>query len=274
MSASIVSATTVTYFSELELLRTLLNSLEVASKQLYQKTGYSVHYYLVDNSEDEEYFKGLGRLCAQFGGTDSLQLSIIRAHLNLGYSGGNNLVLDQLASAYHLIINPDVVIQPDAFCCALDYLDEDKNVVMLSPKVIDHGRSSHVAKVYPDCLTLALRYLSLPSLNHYFSERLSRYECDHLSDTADNSIELAGGCFIVIRTEAFKQLRGFDDWFFMYFEDYDLSLRARKLGDIAYVPAVKITHAGGGVGRKNIRHHFYFAVSAIKFFSRYGWRFW
>jgi len=190
MTASIISATTVTYFSELELLRILLVSLEVAAEQLYQKTGYSVHYYLVDNSKDEEYFRDLESLCSNFHNTEFFQLSTIEAPANLGYSGGNNLVIDQLNSNYHLIINPDVAIQPEALCCAVDYLDKNKNVTMLSPRVISHGGSSNVVKVYPNCLTLALRYWGLPLFNRYFSERLARYECTHLNDNADNSIEV------------------------------------------------------------------------------------
>ena len=95
-----------------------------------------------------------------------------------------------------------------------------------------------------------------------------------LDGAIDCSVELIGGCFIFLRTSLFRQLDGFDQRFFMYFEDFDLSIRAKEYGSIAYVPTVKITHSGGDVGRKNYRHHLYFIRSAIRFFNKHGWRFW
>ena len=272
--ANIISATTVAYFSELELLRILLVSLEAAAEHLFQQRGYSVHYYLVDNSNDDHYFKRLEVLISKLEATRSFKLSLIRAPKNQGYSGGNNLVLAQLDSQYHLIINPDVAVESDALWQALEYMDKHKNVVMLSPKVVGHTISCHVIKVYPDCFTLALRYVDIPSLNRFFSKRLARYKCPYLKDAASTSIELAGGCFLFLPTDLLKQLEGFDESFFLYFEDYDFSIRARQLGELAYVPTVKITHSGGGVGRKNYRHHLYFIRSAIRFFNKHGWRFW
>ena len=268
-----ISATTVTYFSELGLLRRLFVSLEVAAGQLYQKTGYTVNYLLVDNSTNDDYFKGLESLGSEFEGLDFFHLTTVKASANLGYSGGNNVGLGQLNSDYHLVLNPDVELQPASLCNALDYLEKNKNVIILSPMVINQGESSHVIKVYPDCLTLMLRYFGWSALNHYFSKRLSRYRCAHLCDAADNSIELAGGCFLFLSTENFRRLGGFDETFFLYFEDYDLSIRARKFGDLAYVPSVKISHLGGDVGRKKLYHHLFFIVSAVKFFRRHGWRF-
>ena len=269
-----LSVTTVTYFSELKLLRFLLVSLELAANELYKRTGIKVDYYLVDNSDDKQYFQDLQTFCSQFTDTEFFCVHLIQAPENLGYSGGNNLVLNQLKSDYHLILNPDVVMQPDALWRAVEYMACNESIAILSPQVVSNTGAISVVKTYPDCLTLALRYLGYPVLNRYFSVRLARYECAHLDGEVNCSVDLAGGCFIFLRTSLFKQLQGFDKWFFMYFEDYDLSLRARKFGEITYVPSVKITHAGGGVGRKDFKHHFYFSMSAIKFFTRHGWRLW
>ena len=75
-----------------------------------------------------------------------------------------------------------------------------------------------------------------------------------------------------MRTSEFKAIGGFDRRFFLYFEDFDLSIRLRALGQIAYVPSVLITHGGGDVGRKALRHHGYFMVSAVRFFNKCGWK--
>jgi GT2 family glycosyltransferase len=143
---------------------------------------------------------------------------------------------------------------------------------MVTPKVTDGIAVKHVVKSYPDFLTLLVRYFDKPYLNNLFKPRLARYQCEYLHDQADKNVLLAGGCFLLLKTDAFIALEGFDQRFFLYFEDYDFSLRVHKLGKIAYVPTVKITHMGGHAGNKNIKHHVYFVVSAFKFWTIHGWR--
>ena len=265
-----ISAATVTYFSELTMLKALIVSIRNAAEELYKQKGCIFDYYIIDNSNNEGYYRRLESVSLNDFDTGFFCLHVINACKNLGYGGGNNLVIDQVESKYHIVINPDVTLKIDSLCKAVDYLDKNDEVVMISPQLVN----SHVVKAYPDCLTLLLRYLGNTCLSELFSGRLNRYQCDHLSSQEDKTAQLAGGCFQFMRTSLFKQVKGFDDQFFMYFEDFDLSIRAREYGAIAYVPSVKISHAGGDVGRKNYRHHLYFITSAIRFFNKHGWRFW
>jgi GT2 family glycosyltransferase len=77
---------------------------------------------------------------------------------------------------------------------------------------------------------------------------------------------------MVVRTGLFRRLGGFDPRFFMYFEDYDLSLRVGREAKVAYVPAAHIVHHGGEASRKGARHVAWFLRSAARFFSIHGWR--
>lgn len=76
---------------------------------------------------------------------------------------------------------------------------------------------------------------------------------------------IVSGCFMLFRTDALKALGGFDERYFLYFEDFDLSLRAQKLGRVVYYPGVRIQHYGGGAGRKGWRHIKMFLRSALTF---------
>lgn len=257
------------------MLKDLIASMDQAAGELFEACGMTTCLYLVDNSDDAEYFSRLEAMSAEVCYGDSLRLELICSPGNLGYGGGNNLVRDQLDSYYHLVVNPDVIVRPNTLCQAVAYFERNGDIAMLSPMVEEEGgQCHHVVKVYPDCFTLLLRYLGCAGLSRIFASRLSRYQCDHLVDQADCSVELAGGCFQFMRTELFQRIGGFDDRFFMYFEDFDLSIRAREHGAIAYVPMVKISHAGGDVGRKTFTHHRFFAVSALRFFNKHGWRLW
>jgi GT2 family glycosyltransferase len=78
---------------------------------------------------------------------------------------------------------------------------------------------------------------------------------------------------MVIRGDALRQVGGFDDRYFMYFEDFDLSMRLRELGRVVYAPRVSVVHHGGYAARKGLRHVLYFMRSGIRFFGQHGWRF-
>jgi len=78
---------------------------------------------------------------------------------------------------------------------------------------------------------------------------------------------------MLCRTEALKKINGFDDRFFLYFEDFALSIELRKLGKLMYIPSMKIIHLGGHAARKGMRHIFFFISSGFRFFNRYGWKF-
>ncbi|KUE80788.1 hypothetical protein ATO46_14560 [Aeromonas schubertii] len=85
---------------------------------------------------------------------------------------------------------------------------------------------------------------------------------------------IVSGCFMLFRTDVLQQLGGFDPRFFLYFEDFDISLRAGKISRIAYVPQVKVVHHGGHASRKGWRHIWMFGRSMVTFFNIHGWRWW
>ena len=77
---------------------------------------------------------------------------------------------------------------------------------------------------------------------------------------------------MLVRTPLLRKLGGFDPRFFMYFEDYDLSLRIGREAKVAYDPRARIVHHGGAAARKGWRHVGWFIASACRFFTRHGWK--
>jgi GT2 family glycosyltransferase len=122
-------------------------------------------------------------------------------------------------------------------------------------------------------LDFALRGFAPKHIKHRFKHRLARYEMQNLpQDTSSIGIELISGSFMFCRTAPLQKIGGFSDAYFVYFEDFDLSLRAAHLGDLAYVPKVKITHLGGNAARKGWRHILLFVQGAFLFYQRNGWK--
>ena len=87
------------------------------------------------------------------------------------------------------------------------------------------------------------------------------------------NVPILSGCFTIFNVKALKEIGGYDDRFFMYFEDWDLSRRMNKKYKTLYFPNVSITHNYESGANHNKRLFKIFVQSAIKFFTKWGWIF-
>jgi len=205
----------------------------------------------------------------------NVDLTYISGHGNIGYGCGHNLVISNLRSDLHLMLNPDVMLESDALIEAINVFCNDKSVVMLSPYAEEsNGQKQYLCKRDPSVLTLFLRGFLPKFSRKYFPNRLYKYEMQELpEDKITGNIQLISGCFMLSDTQALKEIKGFNKNYFLYFEDFDLSLRIATLGKIVYAPNVRITHDGGKTATKGLSHVKMFLTSAVRFFSKHGWRF-
>ena len=201
-------------------------------------------------------------------------VEVVRGHGNVGYGRANNLVIERLRSDVHLVMNPDVELEPDALSEALRALDADPSLGLIAPAARGaSGEVQYLCKRYPSVWVLFLRGFAPRMMQRAFSSTLDAYEMrDVVGAQSCAPVPLASGCFMLLRTPLFRRLGGFDPRFFMYFEDYDLSLRVGREAKVAYVPTARIVHHGGEASRKGTRHVAWFLRSACRFFSIHGWR--
>ena len=132
-----------------------------------------------------------------------------------------------------------------------------------------------MCKQYPAVFDLGLRGFAPLWLKNLFDTRMARYEMRHeCSEGTVKKILIASGCFMFFRRTVWDRIRGFDPGFFIYFEDFDISIRAGKVSSLAYVPSVKIIHFGGNAARKGIRHVMFFLNSGLRFYRIHGLCLW
>ncbi len=191
---------------------------------------------------------------------------------NPGFGAGHNRAFahcDQSAD-YFLVANPDLEFAPDSIAAGIDFLVAHLAVGLLAPALIEADGSLRPACFrYPDVRTLLLRALGADAAH----PRIAAYECrDWDPGVPQANPPGISGCCMLFRASAYARLGGFDPAYFLYFEDFDLSLRAGKLGLSAYCPGMRVQHFGAGVARKGWRHIAYFARSAARFFNTHGWR--
>lgn len=266
----------VVYHLDEDVLERLLASLDLAISAATELITWH-RITLIDNGNNRQT---LERILQSYP-----QVELRGGHGNIGYGRGHNLaILDISADSgadpvsdgpdWHLVLNPDVYLQRDTLSQGLQWLADHPDAVAVAPTIrAEDGSAEYACKRYPSVLDLFLRGFMPAFIRRRFARRLARYEMRDLSTSeATRGVPIISGCFMLFRGPALRELGGFDPRYFLYFEDFDLSLRAGRLGSIDHLPAMRITHLGGGASRKGLRHILLFSRSALRFFRSHGWR--
>ena len=278
MLPSSLQISIVTYRPDLRLLDRVLRKLELAIGAARANGALkSVHLALIDNSEDPKIGEHVYDIGNQRFRDSGVRVILRHGHANIGYGAAHNLVLHGTGADYHLVLNPDVELATDALACAIRWLDAHPDVGALAPAVRGpDGKRHYLCKRYPAVLDLLLRGFVPRWLRMPFRRRLDRYEMRDLVDVKPPrdvlGVPALSGAFMLVRRAAIDRTGGFDPKFFLYFEDYDWSVRLAGVTKTAYVPSVRIIHYGGDAASKGWRHIRWFVTSAVRFYNKHGWK--
>ncbi len=271
----LLSLSIVTYAPDLALLSTVLAHLSRALHYAHQHGLLTdARLVLVDNGPGTAWREPLQRVLNN--AALPARAELLSGHGNVGYGAGHNLALQQCQGDCHLILNPDVLVAEDALSAGLAFLATHPEAGLVTPAAWSQdGQRQYLCKDYPSVLDLALRGFTPAKLRRRFQIRLDRYELrDQTHDTVFWNPPIASGCFMLCRRTALDQVEGFRPDYFLYFEDFDLSLRLAAITRLAYVPTVRIIHLGGHAARKGIHHIGLFLRAATLFFNQHGWQWW
>lgn len=261
-----LSATIVVYNGAAEALAAATSVLRYTKK-------YPLTLYLIDNASPDESGKQLQDavangelLCA-----DNQKVQVICSKVNKGFGSGHNLVLHQLDSDYHFILNPDVLIENDVLSGMADWMEQNPQAVMARPGLKFPNGEKQVLPLQK-CSAFALVYRQLPQLKFLkrFNDRYVMADADLSKPT---KIEFCTGSFSMLRTTTFRQIGGFDEGYFMYVEDADLTQKARSVGDVYLLPQFTAIHAWHRAPHTDKSHFKMQVKSMLRYFSKWGFRF-
>jgi hypothetical protein len=275
---SSLTVSIVTYRPDAVLLERCLASLALAVRAAREdRVLTQVAVALIDNSEDREIAAEGMRVARQRFADSGVQLHFLHGHANVGYGVAHNLMLNGTGGDYQLVLNPDVELARDALVNAIRWLDTNPGVVAAAPAVTrPDGSPDFLCKRYPAVFDLLLRGFAPRIVRRLFRQRLERYELRDVIDPASEKpvpvVPLMSGCCMLVRRKAIDATGGFDPKFFLYFEDYDWSVRLNKVGKTVYLPTFRVVHHGGGAARKGWKHIGWFVRSAFRFYHKHGWR--
>lgn len=280
MSIQCLKAGVVTYQSDVKHLRRMFESFYRAVSIAAQSRSLAVVLCVAVNDESSsdqqvvvDLVESVSAMCPA-----CCEVSILSGHGNIGYGAGQNLAIATLeggfTDGYVLILNPDVVLEEDAIANSLDYLAREKHVAMVVPRGFDlSGGYARLAKRKPSLVVLFLRLMGVTPSDSAVGRLVARYTyAESLPCDEPFSVEYASGCFMFLTARVWLSEGGFDQRFFLYFEDYDLSVRVRAHGEIHELPCVSITHFGGRAGRRGFARLRHFTSSAVQFFRVHGFK--
>lgn len=224
-----------------------------------------VELHIVDNSPTQQLKANFSDLPVKYHFSGS----------NAGYGRGHNKALEFCSnSKYHVIINPDIIIEPSTIESLVAFMDANPDIGMVTSKVLNEdGTIQYLNKRYPTIFDLFARRFIPQSLHHLFQRRMERYEMRDVGYDDICDIECISGCFMFCRTEVLKSVGGFDDRYFMYFEDFDLSRKIQNTGcRTVYFPHAKVTHLWERASHTSIKMTLVFAVNMARYFNKWGWQ--
>lgn len=195
---------------------------------------------------------------------------------NPGYGTGHNVAIQQTLSddgaEFHLVINPDVHFSGDVLLHLTEYLDRHPQWGLVMPKVVNpDGTPQHLCKLLPTPLDLFGRRF----FGSWFEGTKQARRYAFLDYQYDRPIEVPylSGCFMLIRKNTLRRVGGFDERFFMYLEDVDLSRRLGEVSATYCVPSAVIVHAYGAGSYRSMKLLRFHIRSAVQYFNKWGWFF-
>lgn len=201
-------------------------------------------------------------------------LTYIFTEKNIGYGAAHNIALRKTIAAgvpYHLVVNPDITMDAYILKEMVDYMEQNKEIGHLMPKVIyPSGETQYLCKLIPAPSDLIFRRF-LPK--KWTEKRMSRFEMRNTGYDKIIDVPYLSGCFMLLRTEALKKAGLFDERFFLYPEDIDLTRRIGAYYRTVFYPPVSVVHHHAQESYKSLYMMFVHIWNLKKYFNKWGWFF-
>jgi GT2 family glycosyltransferase len=197
-------------------------------------------------------------------------VKIIANRDNPGFSKANNQAIAQATGEYILILNPDTVVAEDTFHICIDFMQQHPDAGALGVKMVD-GKGNFLPESKRALPTPEVAFYKMFGLSAIFpqSERFGRYHLSYLPMNETHAVDILSGAFMFFRKTVLDQIGYFDETFFMYGEDIDLSYRVIKAGYKNYYLAdTTIIHYKGESTKKGSLNYVKVFYQAMVIFAR------
>jgi N-acetylglucosaminyl-diphospho-decaprenol L-rhamnosyltransferase len=237
--------------------------LEQCLCSVQRAAGYDVEVIVVDNNSSD-------------GSVDYLRNKYPFAHFivnkeNTGFARANNQALAIARGKYVLFLNPDTIIPEDLFTKMVSFMEAHTDAGALGVRMIDGGGKflKESKRGFP---SPAVAFCKMSGLTTLFpsSKLFAKYYLGHLPEKEMHAVDALAGACMLVRKEVLDKTGGFDEQFFMYAEDIDLSYRIQQAGyKNYYFPGSTIIHFKGESTRKDRKYVRLFYKAMIQFVRKH-----
>lgn len=174
-----------------------------------------------------------------------------------GFGANHNAAFRLCQTRWFAVLNPDLRLRSDPFPMLLQHASNLPRPGVLAPRIVNsQGRSEDSARRQPTPWSVAARVIS---------RRFGRAEQGIGTDASGSAFYWLAGMFLLFNAEAYRSIGGFDERFFLYYEDYDICARLHRAGHaVAQVPAAKAVHDGQRTSRKSARYLKWHVMSLLR----------
>lgn len=250
-----ITASIVTYHTSLPEIDKVLSCLAASPVE---------KVYVIDNASDPA-------MKSHLAGNPLVEYI---ASANVGYGAGHNQGIRRAMAAgaeFHIVLNSDIYWSDPVVETCRDYMLSHPDVGQVMPKVYyPDGCLQYQCKLLPTPLDLLFRRLLPAGMQ---KRRTCRYQLEFTGYDHEMNVPYLSGCFMFFRVSALREVGIFDERFFMYPEDIDMTRRIHERYRTMYLPSVSITHIYAVESRKNARMFMIHARNMIKYFNKWGWLF-
>ncbi|QEK09173.1 glycosyltransferase family protein [Treponema phagedenis] len=247
------------------LYNTDLKELEIAIKSFSPSTSRLL--YLIDNSEKP--------LDIELLMVDLQFITYIFNGKNIGYGAGHNIGIRKAIeknSEYHLVMNSDLRFNSSIIDKIANFMHADDQIGMIMPKILDsNGDICYLCKLIPTPFDLFFkRFLPFKQIKEKY---LYKFQLMFTNYDKIMNVPYLSGCFMFLNVKALEEVGLFDERFFMYPEDIDLTRRIHSKYKTLYYPKVSIVHFYEGASYKSFKMLWIHITNMIKYFNKWGWFF-
>lgn len=198
------------------------------------------------------------------------EVRFIHNHTNHGFARACNQGARMSTGEFILFLNPDTLVAEDTFFVCVDFFRAHSEAGAVGVRMVDgHGKFLRESKrSFPSPVTSLYKLVGISALLPS-SPVFSRYHLGHLDPMKDHEVDVLAGAFMMVRRDVLQKVGEFDETFFMYGEDVDLSYRIQKAGfKNYYVAQTEIIHFKGESTKRGSLNYVRMFYSAMSIFVR------
>ncbi len=201
------------------------------------KTDFEFEIIVCDNNSKDESLAYLK------SSSEKGDIKLVEPGKNLGYGAGHNFAAKEAKGKYILILNADITVEHDTLQKLVDYMEDNPEIGMVGPKLMYHnGEVQQSCRRHFNFFDLFIKRTFLKRI-WPFKKRYENYIMWDFNHKSIQEVDLITGAFMMMSKQLFDQIRGFDERYFLFMEDFDLCRKVQLAGyKVVYYPEAVATH--------------------------------